>query len=476
MNFSLLLPEWIALGTLVILILREILTGTKTRDSSGVLIPLVGLVLVFIAVLSLRDSTQSAFGGTFVLDSLAVFFKLFLSLTAFVVIASGEFFFRPLVRREKITEFFLILWCAFLGMLFLVSANDFLILFIALEIMTLSFYILTAYQKENLASIEASIKYLILGSLASAFIIFGISLFYVAAGSTRFEDIQTAFAAQPSSKLLLLAVLLILSGLGFKVAAVPFQLWAPDVYEGAPVPVVAFLSVGSKAAGFALLLRLTLTVFTPFDTERKLLFAVLAAMTMIYGTLGAVVQKNIKRLLGYSSIAHAGYLLIGLAAARDSGPQALLYYLITYALANLTIFLVLSLAASEIKSDQIDAYRGLSKRSPLLAGSLFVALLSLAGAPPLAGFVGKFLMLWAAVRDHLGWLALIGILSIPVSLYFYLGIIRSMYIEEPVHGTPIRAPYPAKLLLGLLISGILLAGFFQTPFFFIVENALRSLS
>ncbi len=472
MNFSLLLPEWIALGTLLILIFREILNGPKSRNSSGIAILLTGTALLLLSLFFLRNSPGSAFGGTFVLDSFAVFFKIFFSLAAFVVLVSSRFFFRPL-GGEKTAEFFLILWCALLGMLFLVSANDFLILFIALEIMTLSFYILTAYQKGNLASIEAGVKYLILGSLASAFIIYGIGLLYVVAGSTHFDSIQAAFAAQPGHKLLLLSALLILSGLCFKVAAVPFQLWAPDVYEGAPVPVVAFLSVGSKAAGFALLIRLIFTVFTPFDHERKILFPVLAAMTIIYGNLGAVVQKNIKRLLGFSSIAHTGYLLIGLAAARDSGLAALLYYLLTYALANLAIFFVLSLTANELKSDQIDAFRGLAERSPFLAASLFIALLSLAGVPPLAGFVGKFLILSAAIRDHLMWLALIGILAIPISLYYYLGVIRSMYLEEPVHTASITVPGSAKLILGLLITGILLAGFFQSPVFRIVENALQ---
>ena len=472
MNFSLLLPEWIALGTLLILIFREILNGPKSRNSSGIAILLTGTALLLLSLFFLRNSPGSAFGGTFVLDSFAVFFKIFFSLAAFVVLVSSRFFFRPL-GGEKTAEFFLILWCALLGMLFLVSANDFLILFIALEIMTLSFYILTAYQKGNLASIEAGVKYLILGSLASAFIIYGIGLLYVVAGSTHFDSIQAAFAAQPGHKLLLLSALLILSGLCFKVAAVPFQLWAPDVYEGAPVPVVAFLSVGSKAAGFALLIRLIFTVFTPFDHERKILFPVLAAMTIIYGNLGAVVQKNIKRLLGFSSIAHTGYLLIGLAAARDSGLAALLYYLLTYALANLAIFFVLSLTANELKSDQIDAFRGLAERSPFLAASLFIALLSLAGVPPLAGFVGKFLILSAAIRDHLMWLALIGILAIPISLYYYLGVIRSMYLEEPVHTASITVPGSAKLILGLLITGILLAGFFQNPVFRIVENALQ---
>ena len=471
MNLSLLLPEWVVLGVLVSLLAGEISYSDFSKKFSS-RVALAGSILVFLSLLPLTGKIGSAFGGMFILDPLSTFFKTFLLLTVFVIIAMSREFFQNLARPG---EFFLILWSTLFALFFLVSANDFLLLFIALEITTLSFYIMAAYLKHDLLSIEAGLKYLILGSLASAFLVYGISLLYVAAGSTALPDVREAFIAEPYNRMILLGVLFILSGLGFKVAAVPFQLWVPDVYEGAPTPVVAFLSVGSKAAGFALLLRILFTVFLPFDFERRVLFAALAAMTLLYGNLGALRQTNIKRLLGYSSIGHAGYLLIGIAVGKEIGSSALLYYLMTYAAANLAIFFVITLAGRALGSDRIESYRGLSRRSPFLAGALFISLLSLAGIPPLAGFFGKFLVLFAAVREDLGWLALLGALGVAVSLYYYLNVVRVMYAEEPNRGGTIALPFFPKILLIGLILAILFLGVWQTPFLRFSDHAVKSL-
>lgn len=472
LNLPLLFPEAVATGILLILLLGEILKGRGVPQKISTASVALGSLLVFLSLLPFAGKIGSAFGEMFILDPLAIFFKGFFALTLFVVISISREYLRD---RRRDGEFFLILWCSLIGLFFLVSANHFLLLFISLEIVTLSFYILAAYLKRDLLSIEAGLKYLILGSLASAFILYGVSELYIAGGSAALADIRIAFANDPSNRQMLLGILLILSGLCFKVAAVPFQLWVPDVYEGAPTPVVAYLAVGSKAAGFALLLRLLFTVFVAFDSQRILLFSVLAAMTLLYGNLGALVQTNLKRLLGYSGIGHAGYLLIGIAAGREMGTSAVIYYLIAYAFSNLTAFFVVTLAGRELGSDQISAYRGFAKRSPFLAAALFIALLSLAGVPPLAGFFGKFLILLAAAWSGLAWLALLGALGVAVSLYYYLSIVRMIYIEESTITDPIPVSVSVKFLLGVLILGIFLAGIWQAPFLHLARAAAHSL-
>jgi len=490
LNLALLFPEWVGLGILLILMAKELTrpsviasetkqsqrlphpTGAR-NDTSLALTALIGAALLFASILPVAGREEAAFGGMFILDPFSTFFKALFALSLLVVISMSREFFRH--RAEKSSEFILILWTSILGFFFLVSANDLLLLFIALEIVALSFYILAAYLKHDLISIEAGIKYLILGSLASAFLIFGIALLYVACGSTSLVAVREAYAAAPDNALILLGILLILSGLGFKIAAVPFQLWAPDVYEGAPTPVVAFLSVASKAAGFAVLLRLLLTVFIPFEAGRLLLFSVLAAMTLVYGSLGALHQTNIKRLMGYSSIGHAGYLLMGLAVGGKMGASALLYYLMVYAVANLAAFFAITLAERDLGNNEIDSYRGLAKRSPLLAGVLFISFLSLAGIPPLGGFLGKFLILLAAVRGGISWLALLGALGVVVSLYYYLNIVRMMYIEQTTNDDPITFSTSSKVLLLGLVAAILALGLWPAPFLEFARQATNSL-
>lgn len=476
MTFSMLLPEWTAIGSLLVLLVAEILKNPKDKAAHSKApwnLALAGAFLTLAAIFPLAGKTESLLNGVLILDPLALFFKGFFTVAATAVIFMAREFFKG--RLEKPSEFLLILWSSLIALFFLVSANDLLLMFIALETFTLSLYVMAAYLKRDLLSIEAGLKYLIIGSLASAFLIYGISLIYVAAGSTSLVSVREAYALLPENKLFLLGILFIISGLGFKVASVPFQLWAPDVYEGAPTPVVSYLSVASKAAGFALLMRLLFSVFMPFDSSRVLLFSVLAAMTLLYGNLGALLQTNIKRLFGYSGITHAGYLLIALAAGKEMGITAILYYLIAYGFSNLAAFLVITLVGKEAGNDRIDSYRGLGKRSPFLAGVFFISLLSLAGVPPLAGFFGKFLVLFSAVRADLSWLALLGALGVAVSLYYYLNLVRVMYFDESGETAPISVPLSIKAVLISLVLGIILAGFWQAPFFAVAHEAAKSL-
>lgn len=475
LNLSLLMPEWILVGFLVLLILREILWHGSNQKLVPAWIAFLAALASALGVLSLYQNPDAgaAFNGSFIADGFALFFKAFFAVTAMAIIPMAIHFFDRELHR--LSEFFLILLSTLIGLFFLVSANDLLLMFVALEIVTLSFYIATAYSKNNLSSIEAGLKYLIIGSLASAFVIFGISLIYASVGSTSFSVIRTLLTSGSPDVLLTTGVLMIISGLGFKMAAFPFQFWVPDVYEGAPTPTVAFLSVGSKAAGFAVLLRI-LTVFGTLKALGPLLFSILATATLLYGNLGALVQTNIKRLLGYSSIGHAGYLLLAVAVGTPLSKQALLYYLMAYGFSALAAFLVVSIAGSKLSGDLISDYRGLGKRAPFLAGMLFLSFLSLAGVPPLAGFSGKYLILFSAVKEKLLGLALLGSILVAVSLYYYLNVVKVMYFEDSPHEEVISPDGFSKTILILLAAGILIAGIWQMPFFKITADAVRFLN
>jgi len=474
-NISLLMPEWLIIATLVVLTFFELFPVQNEALYKKIrnLLHLSGLIAVSAALIGVNTTTQTAFNGTVISDPFAVFFKfIFLITTGVVIQTTREFFYK---RPEKSHEFFLVLWITLAGFFLLASANDFLIFFLALETVTLGFYVLSAYLKNEANCIEAGMKYFILGSLASAVLIFGISLIYVATGSTLFPDVRAAFVLDAHNPLIVSGALMILAGLFFKAGSFPFQFWIPDVYEGAPTPAVSFLSVASKAAAFAAILRLLYSVFPPLEEQRVMLFGTLAITTLLYGNLGALMQTQMKRLLGYSSIGHAGYLLIGVAAGRDLGVSAVLYYLAAYAVTTLAVFLCVTIASRELNSDRIDAYRGLAQKSPFLAGILFLALLSSAGVPPLAGFSGKFLILLASMREGLTTLTLVGILMVVVSLYYYLAIVRNMYFEKPASDATIELCSTSRIVLILLAILILVAGIFQAPLLQITNNAARFL-
>lgn len=460
MDFSLLLPELTVIAVVAVLAGLEMTLPSFSRRFSAFLNG-GGLLLAAASLLTLVGRSGTAFDGMFIADSFALFFKfLFLATAASILVMKGND-----SSLTKGAEFHLILWSLLLGMFFLVSSGDFLLFFISLELLTLSLYVLTAYTRSDLLAIEAGLKYLILGSLASAFLLYGMSLIYLSTGTLSFEGIAMAAAKGEVSLTFLAGMLLILSALGFKVAAVPFQVWVPDVYQGAPTPVAAFLSVASKSAGFAALLRIFFGALGPLEGERRILFSLLASLTLLYGNLGALVQKNMKRLLGYSSIGHAGFLLIALSSAKELGGTSLLYYLIAYAFSNLTAFLVISIMEREEKSHEFESYQGLSRRSPLLAAGMFMALLSLAGVPPLAGFFAKFFILLAAARSGLFWIVFLGAMNVAISLYYYLNVVRIIYFEKGSRTASIAMNLPFLILLYGLMAGMVLVGVWQAPFF-----------
>ncbi len=399
--------------------------------------------------------------GMFVADAFAAYFKGLLLLTGALVILMTRRF-APLSNATG--AFYMLLFTALLGGSVLASVHDFLMLFIGLELLTFSLYIMTAYLKTDRRSIEAGMKYLILGSVSSAFLVYGIALVYGFAGGTRFAAVTKALESPVTPAAAQTGFFLILAGLSFKIAALPFNLWVPDVYEGAPTPVVAMLSVGSKMSGMVALIRVLYGVLLPLQGLWGLLLPVLAAGTMVYGNLGALPQTNIKRLLGYSSIGHAGYLLMGLATATPEGLFAVGYYLLAYLFSSLAVFFAVVLVSDSVGGDTLEDYNGLSQRSPLLAGVLFVGLLSLAGVPPLAGFVGKLLVLLAATESRMLWLVALGAVNVAVSLYYYLMVVKRMYLGQPRSPALISVDPVSTGALIILTAGIVLIGVFQDPF------------
>ena len=456
----------LSLGCLVLdIFLRDDARRGRTLAS----VAMIGVALILFELGTQWGRFGSSFGGSFSQDGVAFVFKMIFLLAGFFTLFMARAYESQLKRGRG--EFILLVLFSLVGMCFLASANDFLLLFVAIETMTLSLYIMTAYLRGSNASAEAGIKYLILGALSTAVFVYGLSFLYGATGSTSFLEIQRKAAAWPAAPdSFIFGMILIICSLGFKVAAVPFQLWVPDIYEGAPTPVTAFLAIGSKAAGFAALTRLVLTAFAGAE-HLGLLFGILSALTILYGNLGALPQTNIKRLLGYSSIGHAGYLLIGLAAFGNSGREALLYYLVSYLFSTGGAFLVIVALADILKTDEISEFAGLAKRSPLLAAGMFLALLSLAGVPPLAGFFAKFYLLWAGVKSGLLWLVAIGALNVITSLYYYLKVVKVMYADKPSNPAPLAVSRDQKFMQYVSILGILFLGIYPSPLVRLAEAA-----
>ncbi len=411
-----------------------------------------------------------SFGGSFVQDGLAFFFKILFLLSAFFTLFMARGYQSKLKRGHA--EFTLLILFSLIGMFFLASAADFLLFFVALEILSISLYIMTAYLKDQSRSIEAGVKYVVLGALSTAIFLYGLSFIYGTTGSTSYAAIQQKLSLSPSMPSgFLFGVVLVVASLGFKIAAVPFQLWVPDIYEGAPTPVTSFLATGSKAAGFVALIRLMMTVFAPASSQLALIFGALAALSIIYGNLGAIPQTNIKRLLGYSSIGHAGYLLIGLAAFGSSGKEAVLFYLLSYLFSTAGAFLVVVAVTRTAATDDIREFSGLGHRSPVLAAGMLLALLSLAGVPPLSGFFAKFYLLWAGIKAGYLWLVVIGVINVVTSLYYYLKVIKAMYLEKPSNLTPLKITAGEKAMQYFSMLAIVLLGVWPGPFVHLAQAA-----
>jgi NADH-quinone oxidoreductase subunit N len=412
---------------------------------------LIGLAGAAVASVFLWDTDRSSF-GVIRSDN----FSLFVNLILCVVGVLTMLFSNEVVERDGLPsgEYYSLTLFAICGMMMMAAATDLLVIFIALEILSLAVYVLTGIRRPSAAGAEAAFKYFLLGSFSSAFFLYGIAFLFAVAGSTRLEQVGTALSAAGAGAPPILAILgvgLLAVGFAFKVSAVPFHMWTPDAYEGAPTIVTAFMSTGVKAAAFASFVRVFLSPLEPLQGQWIPVLSVIAAITMIVGTVLGVVQSNVKRMLAYSSIAHAGYLLLGIIAANPAGRAAVLFYLLTYAVTNLgALGIVALLGTPENDHDELRDFAGLHRTRPGLAALMTVFLLSLGGFPPLAGFIGKYYIFLAAVQQGHYTLAILGVLTSVVSVFFYLRIVVMMYMTE---GEELYRPrVPAAAMAGLALA------------------------
>jgi NADH-quinone oxidoreductase subunit N len=409
-------------------------------------------------------------------DGFAVFFRAVVMGVGFLsILASLSYLDREDSRNG---EFYSLILFSLVGQCIMVTSADLIMVFIGLEISSIATYILAGFLREDRRNNEAALKYFLLGSFATAFLLYGTAWIFGLVNSTNLEDLRKAMPENQGSAIMSVAVALIFVGLAFKVSVAPFQMWAPDVYQGAPAPASGFMSAGPKAAAFAVFFRLFMTSFLPIHDRWAWLMWGCALGTMFIGNLGALLQTNVKRLLGYSSIAHAGYVLVALASASIIGVSAAMFYLASYALMNIGAFAVIGYAASRNERFvKIDDLAGLGRRQPATAALLSIFVFSLIGVPLTGGFAGKFLIFQAALNSHLVWLTILGLANSGIAAYYYLKIIVAIYMREPdVAVTQLEAP-PASLRVALWISafGVLLLGLFPSALLQFANSSAASL-
>jgi len=467
MDISLLKLELILSGLIGLIFVLDLLSGSKKIVRYAAV---AGSLGVFIASLFIRQ-TGDAFAGAFISDGLSLIFKSLFLLNAFIVSMLSLGF---LEKNGRYTgEYFTLIFSSTLGMLLLASSGELITFYIALELLSISSYVLSAFQKSEQKSSEAGMKYMLLGALASGMLLFGMSLVFGATGSLKFSGIAASLSSGSVPPIAYAGIVLIVVAMSFKIAAVPFHMWVPDVYEGAPSPVAAFISVGTKMAGFAVLMRLFLTAFGNLRSEWGILMAVLSAATIIIGNLLAIPQTNIKRFMGYSSIAQAGFVLIGLAMATVTGLASSVFYLAGYLFANLTAFGVIIIVGSRVEGDNIDDYSGLAKRSPFLSLALLISLMSLGGVPPLVGFFGKLYIFVGAFENGFAWLVALGVLMSVVSIYYYLMVLKRVYIVPSPDTSPIKLTFWEKASLSICLAGTLGFGLLPLPLFNEILSSVR---
>ena len=435
---------------------------------------LIGLAGAAVASVALWGTDAQSF-GVIRSDNFALFINLVLCIVGVLTMLFSD----EIVEREQIPpgEYYALTLFAISGMMLMAAATDLLVIFLALEVLSLSVYVLTGIRRASPAGAEAAFKYFLLGAFSSAFFLYGVAYAFAISGSTRLDELGAVLSSQASGApptMALLAVGLLAVGFAFKVSAVPFHMWTPDAYEGAPTIVTAFMSTGVKAAAFAAFVRVFLAPFEPLKDQWIPVLSIIAAATMILGTVVGVVQSNIKRMLAYSSIAHAGYLLLGIIATTSTGKAAVLFYLLAYAVSNLgALGIVALLGTSQHAHDELRDFAGLWKSRPGLAGLMTVFLLSLGGFPPMAGFIGKWYIFTAAVEQGHYWLAIIGVLTSVVSVFFYLRIVVMMYMTEGADIARPRVPLPAAVGLVLATVAVFYLGILPGQ---VIDLALESIT
>lgn len=482
-SISLFKPE----STLVIAFLLAIifdLIFKKTKNISAY-IAIIGFIVAGYFLFKQEGAEYKTFANLLVVDGFGNFMKWIILLSSFVIILMSIFSKELYANSRSVGEYYSLIIGMTFGMFLLVGSANLIMIYVAIETMSLASYVLAGYTKEIKRSSEASLKYVIFGSVSSGVMIYGMSLLFGMTGSLNLFEINSFIAANSVNEFaLFVAVLFIIAGFGYKISAVPFHFWTPDVYEGAPVTITAYLSVASKAAGFAILLRFMKVTF--FDHSAGLsetwilmsnidwtfVIAVLAVLTMTLGNLVALWQSNVKRLLAYSAIAHAGYLLMGVVVFDDIGTAAVLIYFLMYMITNLGAFMVVMLIANNINSEELDDYHGLGYRAPILGITMTLFLISLTGLPPTAGFIGKLYIFAAVINSGYLWLAVIGVINSVVSLYYYVKIFKNMYLKDVDSVKPALSYTPASVVLLIILAvPTLLFGIYFSP---IIDWANRS--
>ena len=461
-DFYYLLPELLLTGGALLVLMVDVVLPRRDWASFGM--TLLTLAVTGAAVVGFTGVDTTISAGLLAIDGFATFFKAIVIVSALLTVLMSPSYLR--VEAVRPGEYYFLILCATLGMLFMASGVDLITLFIGLETMAVSFYVLAGYLKPNQRSNEASVKYFLLGAFSLGILLYGMSLFYGAAGTTSLAGIAEALASGERTLTLSLALVLLVAGMGFKIAAVPFHMWAPDVYEGAPTPVTAYLSVGSKAASFAMILRIFIEGLPSLAADWQLLFWVLAAVTMTVGNVAAITQSNTKRMLAYSSIAHAGYVLIGVVAATERGVAAAMVYLWVYVFMQLGAFAVVAmLRRQDVIGDELKDLSGLYLRKPLAAIAMLVFMLSLGGIPPTAGFMGKLWLFGAAIESGLVWLAVIFVVNSVISLYYYYRVIVFMWLKDETIGSDFGVSPAMATALIIAVVGSLLFGVYPQVLF-----------
>lgn len=488
LNAGIILPEGIILATLVLVLLIDLISGRSAAQTLPY-VAIGGLLLAVVALYYQWDVADPvAFLGEFNGDAMSIAFRGIIALSTTVTILMSIRYVQQ--AGTSLAEFIGILLSATLGGMFLSGANELVAIFVSLETLSISSYLLTGYMKRDPRSNEAALKYLLIGASSSAVFLYGVSLLYgLSGGETNLNAIATNVASLEAGQSLgiLIALVFAIAGIAFKISAVPFHQWTPDVYEGSPTPVVAFLSVGSKAAGFALAIRLMTTAFPLVTEQWHFVFTALAILSLVLGNVVALTQTSMKRLLAYSSIAQAGFVMIGLIAGTDAGYASMIFYMLVYLFMNLGGFICVILFTLRTGTDQISEYAGLYQKDPLLTLGLSICLLSLGGIPPLAGFFGKIYLFWAGWQAGLYGLVILGLLASVVSIYYYIRVVKMMVVKEPQEMSDAVKNYPEirwnlpgmrPLQVGLVLTVIAttLAGILSNPLFELANSSVTRTS
>ncbi|MBI1803840.1 MAG: NADH-quinone oxidoreductase subunit N [Ignavibacteriae bacterium] len=487
---KLLRPETALATTFCLLLLADLFIRRKSNATAW--LALVGLSVTgfFVAQqAAMMGAPISIFTNMFAVDAFSIFFKVVILAASGVIVLFSLQSNELQLGTRRLGEYYALLISLTLGMFLMTGASNLLMMYLSLELTSLSSYILAGYTKDAEDSSEASLKYIIYGAVSSGMMLYGISILYGLTGAVDIYGVQHALMLQDVNTLaLIIAGILIVAGFGYKISAAPFHFWTPDVYEGAPITITAFLSVASKAAGFAMMIRFFTVSFLDVNVSRELvgswaifqgfewnrLLAILSVLTMTLGNLAALGQRNLKRLLAYSSIAHAGYMLLGVVVLSNQGLAAVLIYFVVYFFMNLGAFYLVMLVANKTGSEEIDEYRGLGYRSPLISVAMTIFLLSLTGIPPTAGFVGKLYLFAALINAKMIWLAVVGALNSVVSLYYYVRVLRNMFLRDAGRSTmPISLSIPQIVLLLALLAPVILLGIYFGP---LVEYAQASVT